>query len=139
MKTEELEINISLLEDKKLRKWLCERGKSNRLDFSDLELRKLKECFLSLDDDGSGSIGIDELEEPLIGLGFAKNREDVLKMIMDVDDDGSGQIEFPEFLGIIGNSKSEPGDEGTDGVNQFFKDMVNGTLGSKDLSFNIIV
>lgn len=29
---------------------------------------------MALDDDGSGSIGIDELEEPLIGLGFADGR-----------------------------------------------------------------
>lgn len=52
-----------------------QRGKGDLLDFSDEEIRKLKECFSSLDDDGSGSIGIDELEEPLIGLGFADNRE----------------------------------------------------------------
>jgi len=53
-------------------------------------MRKLKECFISLDDDGSGSIGVEELEEPLIGLGFANNRADVEKMILEVDDDGSG-------------------------------------------------
>ena len=45
---------------------------------------------MALDDDGSGSIGIDELEEPLIGLGFADGRQDVLDMIQDVDEDGSG-------------------------------------------------
>ena len=59
-------------------------------------------------------------------------------MILEVDDDGSGQIEFAEFLGIINNSAADAS-EGVAGVNQFFKDMVNGTLGSKDLSFNIIV
>jgi Ca2+-binding EF-hand superfamily protein len=37
----------------------------------------LKACFSSLDEDGSGSIGVDELEEPLIGLGFAETREEV--------------------------------------------------------------
>ena len=41
------------------------------------QIRKLKECFGSLDDDGSGAIGIEELEEPLIGLGFADTREEV--------------------------------------------------------------
>jgi hypothetical protein len=30
-----------------------------------------------LDDDGSGSIGQEELEEPLIGLGIADSREEV--------------------------------------------------------------
>jgi len=58
---------------------------------------------MSLDDDASGSIGIDELEEPLIGLGIANTREEVEEMVMAVDDDGSGMIEFEEFLGIIAN------------------------------------
>lgn len=97
-------MHILNLNEKKQRKWYCKRGKSHVLDFSDEEIRKLKECFMALDDDGSGSIGIDELEEPLIGLGFADKREDVLEMIADVDEDGSGQIEFEEFLLIIKNS-----------------------------------
>ena len=45
----------------------------------------MKECFSSLDGDGSGSIGTEELEEPLIGLGFADNREEVKSMIDSVD------------------------------------------------------
>jgi Ca2+-binding EF-hand superfamily protein len=132
----EYEDNISKLNEKRARKWLCQRGKSHTLAFSDDELRKLNECFLALDDDGSGAIGIDELEEPLIGLGFADTRDEVLDMIMDVDDDGSGQIEFPEFLMIIKNSDAS---EKTARINKFFKDMSNGALGSKDVSFNLIV
>ena len=128
------------LYEKKSRKWLYQRGKGDVLDFTDEEIRKLKECFSALDDDGSGSIGIDELEEPLIGLGFADTREEVLDMIMSVDDDGSGMIEFPEFLEIIKNSDAN---EKTAKINKFFKDMSNGTLGKnegmKDLSFNLIV
>lgn len=97
---------------------------------------------MALDDDGSGSIGIDELEEPLIGLGFADGRQDVLDMIEHVDEDGSGQIEFEEFLLIIKNSDAN---EKTALINEFFKNMSNGTLGSKkdretfaNLSFNLI-
>ena len=41
---------------------------------------------------------MDQLEEPLIGLGFANNREEIRSMIDEVDDDKSGFIEFPEFL-----------------------------------------
>ena len=39
---------------------------------------------------------MDELEEPLIGLGIANSREDVEKMIALIDEDG--EIEFQEFL-----------------------------------------
>ena len=89
-----------------------------------------------MDGDGSGSIGIEELEDPLIGLGFADTREEVEKMIEAVDDDGSQMIEFPEFLGIIKNSD---GDEKTAKITKFFKDMTTGKLAGEDLSFNLLV
>lgn len=126
---EEYKNNTDIIKETKLRKWLCKTGKANVLEFSDNELRKLKECFLALDDDGSEAIGIDELEEPLIGLGFADTRDDVLDMINDVDDDGSGQIEFAEFLLIIKGDNSSK-DEKSEKINQFFKDMSQGKIGS---------
>ena len=98
----------------------------------------MKECFGHLDADGGGAIGIEELEEPLIGLGFAKTREEVLAMMDEVDEDKSGQIEFPEFLSIINNASSGEGIcESENTVNKFFKDMANGTIGLKDLSFGV--
>ena len=59
-----------------------------------------------MDARGDGAIGINELEDPLIGLGFAESWEEVQEIIDTVDDDGSGFIEFGEFLGIIKNSDS---------------------------------
>jgi len=56
-------------------KWLRKHGKGEYIDFEDDELVKLRECFESLDDDGSGAIGVDELEDPLIALGLVENRQ----------------------------------------------------------------
>lgn len=50
-----------------------------------------------MDADGGGTIGLEELENPLIGLGFAENREDVQRLISSVDQDGNGDIDFGEF------------------------------------------
>ena len=47
------------------------------IDFTDNDLRKLRECFESLDADGSSSIGVEELEDPLIALGLVDNRQEV--------------------------------------------------------------
>jgi Ca2+-binding EF-hand superfamily protein len=71
-----------------------------------------------LDGDGSGSIGIEELEEPLIGLGLAGNRDEVQEMIDEVDEDGSGMIEFDEFLLII--KSNDPSNERAALVKKFF-------------------
>ena len=89
------------------------------------EIKKLKACFDSLDDDGSGSIGIEELEDPLIGLGFAETREEVKAIVDSVDEDRSGLIEFDEFLGIIKNSDSSGSNQK---IFQFFKDMSSGNF-----------
>lgn len=95
----------------------------------------MKECFQSLDKDGSGAIGIEELEDPLIGLGFADNTSQVQDMVDLVDEDGSGKIEFGEFLSIIKNQS----DDRTQKINRFFKDMASGSLAGSDLSFNLLV
>lgn len=71
------------------------------------ELEKLRECFQSLDVNGEGAIGTEELYDPLIGLGFAKNTDEVQNMVDKVDDDGSGMIEFAEFLLIIKGRDSD--------------------------------
>lgn len=59
------------------RKWLMSRGKEHCIDFEDEDLKQLRDYFGSLDDDGSGSIGVDELEDPLIALGLVDCRQQV--------------------------------------------------------------
>jgi hypothetical protein len=61
----------------KERTWLRRHGKSHYIDFSEDERNVLRRYFNSLDDDGSGSIGIDELVEPLIALGLAESVDQV--------------------------------------------------------------
>ena len=68
---------------------------------------------------------MEQLEDPLIGLGFAESRDDVQEMIDLVDEDKSGKIEFGEFLSII---KNADGNEKTVKINKFFKDLTTGNL-----------
>ena len=131
-------LNKQLLNTKDQRHWLLKQGKGYYLDFTDEEIKKLKECFSSLDDDGSGAISVEELETPLIGLGFADSREEVENLINLVDVDGSGLIEFDEFLLVI---KTTDQNEKTAKINKFFKDLSSG-MGNEEqkiLSFNQIV
>lgn len=91
--------------------------------------------FTSLDQEGRGSIGCRELEEPLIALGLADNRKQVEEMIRLVDADDSGQIEFEEFLGIVKGGKDNAP------ISKFFKGLIEGKLikDSKVLPFRTVV
>ena len=70
------------------------------------EINVLKKYFNSLDDDGSGEIDIQELENPLISMGIAESREDVIKIIESVTEEGEREINFTDFLSIINQSKN---------------------------------
>ena len=96
----------------------------------------MKKCFVSLDEDGGGSIGIEELENPLIGLGFAECKEEIQLMVDEIDKDGSGQIEFDEFLLLLKNTSTS---ENTAKIKQFFVDLANGNMLTDGVSFNTIV
>lgn len=113
------------------RHWLRTHGKNEFIDFDDEERRMLKGYFESMASDGSGSIGISELEEALVAFGLAETRADVQRLMSAVDDDGSGLIEFNEFLAIV-----------RDGYNaaicHVFKQMMAGQLGDKNLSFSML-
>jgi Ca2+-binding EF-hand superfamily protein len=76
------------------------------------------------------------MKEPLIGLGFANTTKEVEHMIELVDEDGSGMIEFNEFLSIIQDSGEN---EKTKLIRDFFKDLAQGNLGTKDVSFPLFV
>jgi len=61
----------------------------------------MKRWFHTLDSDGSGTIGIEELEDPLISVGLAGSKADVLHLIRSVDYDGNDEVSFDEFLDLI--------------------------------------
>lgn len=128
-----------------LNKWLKSRGKQHCINFEDDELIQLRNYFNSLDDDGSGSIGVDELEDPLIALGLVDNRQQVQKIVQSVDDDGSEMIEFNEFLDIIkggSNAKEGAKDDGTAAIYLFFKDLTSGNMkidGNEHIPFSLFI
>ncbi|CAD8086355.1 unnamed protein product [Paramecium sonneborni] len=111
------------------RAWLIKRGYQDRIDFKDSEIAELRKYFSSLDGDGSGAIGIEELEDPLIALGLVNSREEVEKIMNEVDEDGTNEIEFKEFLTIMRGVQKGNNDQGEKNpIYDFFKKMSNGQL-----------
>jgi Ca2+-binding EF-hand superfamily protein len=84
-----------------MRNWLRKHGKAKYIDFDDKERQKYRAIFSALDIDGSGSIEVKELEEPLIALGLANSRDEIERLVKMVDIDGTQEIEFDEFLMIM--------------------------------------
>lgn len=95
---ENYENNQTKLSESSVRYWIRNKDKEMFLDFNEEYRRKIRDYFNSLDEHNTGSIGIEELEEPLITLGIAKGKNEVKKIMDEIDEDGSGEIEFGEFL-----------------------------------------
>jgi len=55
----------------------------------------LRDTFIALDKDGSGSIELTELEA---GLGHRENAETLISLLKAADTDNSGSIDYTEFL-----------------------------------------
>ena len=58
------------------------------------QLEALRKAFSELDIDGGGTIGLDELMLPLLGLGLCSTPDEVEEIFNLVDDDKSGEIDF---------------------------------------------
>ena len=59
-------------------------------------MRLMKTWFEFLDADGSGEVGLEELEDPLVSVGLARSREDVEDLVKLVDKSGNGEINLKE-------------------------------------------
>ena len=61
----------------------------------------MRNWFQFLDADGSGEIGVDELQDPLVSVGLASCRDDVVNLIHSVDKSGHEEIDFEAFMQLI--------------------------------------
>eukprot|EP00931_Biecheleriopsis_adriatica_P050248 TRINITY_DN29084_c0_g2_i1.p1 TRINITY_DN29084_c0_g2~~TRINITY_DN29084_c0_g2_i1.p1 ORF type:complete len:731 (-),score=177.76 TRINITY_DN29084_c0_g2_i1:77-2155(-) len=66
---------------------------------SDDAIEKLRSIFLSVDDDNSGSLTVDEMDEALRRLEVKESVRAEMRCIMhDIDVDGNGEINYTEFI-----------------------------------------
>ncbi|KAG7381865.1 Rhomboid- protein 3 [Phytophthora pseudosyringae] len=82
-------------------RWLDKHGRSSNLKATREQLTLMRRWFDSLDADGSGEVGLDELEDPLVSVGLAGSRDDVQHLIEEVDGNGTGGVTFEAFLNLL--------------------------------------
>lgn len=88
------------MEERKTR-WLKLRKLNRGFEFSRAQKKELKRWFDFIDADGSGEINVEELQDPLLSTGIARNTAELQALIEAVDTDGSGEIGFDEFLAVL--------------------------------------
>lgn len=88
-------------------RWLDKHGKNSQLKELREKMTLMRRWFESLDADGSGEVGLDELEDPLVSVGLARSRDDVQKLIDEVDKDGRGEVTFDQFLHLMYPKKAK--------------------------------
>jgi len=89
--------------------WLHSRGKGKSRHENSKRLSQLRQWFDFLDRDGSGEVEPDELLDPLISLGLAETREEVLLLVSSVCSDGDLRINFQEFQALFKYGSSNNG------------------------------
>ncbi|KAG6961626.1 hypothetical protein JG688_00008985, partial [Phytophthora aleatoria] len=82
-------------------RWLDKHGRNSNLKTTREQLALMRRWFDSLDADGSGEVGLDELEDPLVSVGLAGSQDDVQRLIEEVDVNGTGSITFDAFLNLF--------------------------------------
>jgi hypothetical protein len=84
-------------------------GLSSVLDVSDAEFAKLVlDAFRRFDDDGSGTLELDEIIEAFKTLPLnAVTEEDVEKKFREFDDDDSGALDLDEFSAMMRQLRAE--------------------------------
>lgn len=85
--------------------WCRKRGKKPKYRYSNAEKRMLRKWFKALDNDGSGEVDVEELQDPLLSSGIFKTREQVVRVLANVDKNNTLGIDFEEFLLALGSNK----------------------------------
>uniref|UniRef100_A0A1I7VRM1 EF hand family protein n=1 Tax=Loa loa TaxID=7209 RepID=A0A1I7VRM1_LOALO len=75
--------------------------KAKLAGYSQEELEEYRQVFNVFDTDGSGAIGIDELESAMRNLGLEPQKNELEQIIEEVDQMGNHEIDFHEFCDVM--------------------------------------
>ncbi|VDN31138.1 unnamed protein product, partial [Gongylonema pulchrum] len=97
--------------------------------YSDEELDEYRQVFNMFDTDGSGAIGIDELESAMRNLGLEPQKNELEQIIEEVDQMGNHEIDFHEFCDVM-KRMNDKKNSWNDVVRECFAVFDRGEVGS---------
>ena len=105
---------------------------------NDPRIIRIRSLFEEFDEDGSGTIGLDELAPVLRALGFSGLDDDLVDFMgKAVDVDGSGELEFEEFVILISGyerMQSMTADESISALFALFDSDNSGEISAEEFS-----
>ncbi|XP_045187014.1 neo-calmodulin-like isoform X2 [Mercenaria mercenaria] len=72
-----------------------------KLDLKKDTYKAMRDVFRTLDEDGSGSLEVTELETAMKSMGVDCSQKDMDNLIKQMDADGNGSVDFFEFCGMV--------------------------------------
>lgn len=98
---ESLRTKYNCLKDFNEMQWLSKRGQDEKYRRHKRNNDYMELWFEFLDVDGDKSVSAEELEDPLVSLGLAKNRQEAEKLVSMYDQDGDMELDFNEFQKLL--------------------------------------
>ncbi|PAV78281.1 hypothetical protein WR25_19229 isoform A [Diploscapter pachys] len=74
---------------------------AEKYEVSNKDVEKIYDIFVSMDDDGSGTISSSEVAKMLAGFGCDVSPKVVQAVMRSSDKSGDGEIDFEEFLAAV--------------------------------------
>ena len=92
---------VQHVEKWKYQHWLSGRGQQEQQRRKRAHMKRLRAWWEFLDSDGGGSLSVDELEDPLVSVGLAKGRAEVIRLINAHDTSGTGELNWRSFVNML--------------------------------------
>uniref|UniRef100_A0A183TX41 Calmodulin n=1 Tax=Toxocara canis TaxID=6265 RepID=A0A183TX41_TOXCA len=111
--------------------------KNKLAGYSDEELYEYRQVFNMFDTDGSGAIGIEELESAMKNLGLEPQQDELEQIIEEVDQIGNHEIDFDEFCDVMKrlNAKKRSWNEVVRECFAVFDRSESGVVSKRDFRF----
>ena len=84
---------------------------AGKIALTEEQIAEYKEAFAVFDQDGNGTITVNELMQVMSNLGQKCSLEDAKKMIAEADSNKNESIEFGEFVEMMQKSSTSQKDE----------------------------